>query len=285
MASATTATRDQENGTNAFVRRVLGAVALVTLLSAGCGRGEAAPNAAGAALGAGVQVTPTAPAPAPQSPSTIPTTTTAPDPWEVHVAIARPEVEILDTFDAPAGDPIGFEFALTNPTYWGTDLALLVTEGEPGDAWLQVQLPVRPNGSRAWIRSTDVTLSSHRFHAEVHLSERRVRVWDADELVADTQAVIGKPSTPTPIGRFYVNDLLPRDDPGGAYGPWILSLSAFSEALDTFNGGLPVIAIHGTNRPGLLGQDRSNGCIRVSNDIIELLAGEVPLGTPVDIYA
>jgi lipoprotein-anchoring transpeptidase ErfK/SrfK len=111
-----------------------------------------------------------------------------------------------------------------------------------------------------------------------------VRVWDGEDLVAETGAVIGATRSPTPLGRFFVNDLVERWD-GSAYGPWILSLSAFSEALDTFGGGVPVIAIHGTNRPELIGGAHSNGCIRIPNEVITVLAETVPIGTPVDILA
>jgi lipoprotein-anchoring transpeptidase ErfK/SrfK len=55
--------------------------------------------------------------------------------------------------------------------------------------------------------------------------------------------------------------------------------------LDMFDGGLPEIAIHGTNQPELMGQARSNGCIRLPNDAIQRLAEVVPLGTPVEIVA
>ncbi len=81
-----------------------------------------------------------------------------------------------------------------------------------------------------------------------------------------------------------MNDLVEKWD-GSAYGPYILSLSAFSEALDSFGGGVPVIAIHGTNDPGLIGGAFSNGCIRIPNEAIRVLADNVPMGTPVDIVA
>jgi lipoprotein-anchoring transpeptidase ErfK/SrfK len=60
-----------------------------------------------------------------------------------------------------------------------------------------------------------------------------------------------------------------------------LAVSAYSETLDVFDNGVPVIALHGTSRPDLLGQAVSNGCIRVPNDVIQQLADTVPQGTPV----
>ena len=46
-----------------------------------------------------------------------------------------------------------------------------------------------------------------------------------------------------------------------------------------------MIAIHGTNRPELIGGAHSNGCIRIPNEVITVLAETVPMGTPVDIVA
>lgn len=204
-------------------------------------------------------------------------------PWQVTVAIAKPEVADPELYDAPRGAQVYFADPVTNPTYFGTDLAMLVVAERAG--WLQVQLPVRPNGTTAWVKAAGFTTETHTFHAEVQLSNHRLRIWNDDELIADTATVVGAKATPTPLGRFYVNDRIPMADPSGSYGPWILSLSAHSEVLETFADGRPVIAIHGTNRPDLLGTDASNGCIRIPNDIVALLAELVPLGTPVDIIA
>ena len=105
-----------------------------------------------------------------------------------------------------------------------------------------------------------------------------------DDVIVHPGAVIGADRSPTPVGSFFVNDLVEKWE-GSAFGPYILSLSAFSEALETFAGGIPVIAIHGTNRPELIGGAHSNGCIRIPNDVVTFLAENVPMGTPVDIVA
>jgi hypothetical protein len=217
--------------------------------------------------------------------STSSTTVVPLEPWQVLVAVALPEITMLEAFDAPDGTAVTFEVPLSNPWYFGGELALLVEEGREHDEWLKVAIPARPNGTSAWIRRADVEIRTHRVHAEVSLGARQLRVWDADTLLVETPAVIGKPTTATPLGRFYVNARVRHGNPGGAYGPWILSLSGYSEALETFDGGIPVLAIHGTNRPDLVGQARSNGCVRVPNAVIEQLAQLVPLGTPVSIVA
>lgn len=44
------------------------------------------------------------------------------------------------------------------------------------------------------------------------------------------------------------------------------------------------IALHGTNKPELLGQAVSHGCIRMTNEAARMLYHEVEVGTPVFIY-
>ncbi len=260
----------------------LGAWAAAPAEVSGDGPGGARGSALAAAT-AGIDPVVTTTTTVPPTTTVATTTTTAPpDPWTTLVATIHPDVPVLETFDAPDGDPVTFEFAVTNPTFFGNPLVLMVTDRTDDGAWLKVQVPVRPNGTEAWIRAADAEVSSHRYHAEIDVTARTVRVWNGDELLVETAAVVGTERTPTPLGRFFVNDLVPKA-PTGAYGPYVLSLSGFSEALESFDGGLPVIAIHGTNRPDLLGQARSNGCIRIPNEVIEVLAGTVPMGTPVDI--
>lgn len=214
----------------------------------------------------------------------VPTTTVrAPAEFETFVATMVPAVDTIRPVTEPAGaEYVDLEFRVANPTFFGNPLVLMVTDRTPDGQWLKVQVPTRPNGTEGWIPAAQADLSSHFVRAHVDLAERSVRVWDGPDLVAETGAVIGKASTPTPLGTFFVNDLVERFE-GSAYGPYILSLSGFSETLETFGGGVPVIAIHGTNRPDQIGGAFSNGCIRIPNDVVTFLADTVPMGTPVTI--
>jgi lipoprotein-anchoring transpeptidase ErfK/SrfK len=147
---------------------------------------------------------------------------------------------------------------------------------------VKVQLPIRPNGTEGWTDRSQVALSTIDTHVEITVSSRRLQAWAGGQLIADTPVVVGAPGTPTPTGRYYVTDYVARP-PAGSYGPWILPLSAFSQAMDRFSDGVPVIAMHGTNHPELVGQNRSNGCIRMPDAVIQTLRTRLPLGTPVDI--
>ena len=148
--------------------------------------------------------------------------------------------------------------------------------------WYRVQLPVKPNESTGWVRAADVELAPVTTRIEVDLSERRVTLFDGGRRVLTATAAIGSPATPTPTGRYYVNQKLVPTDASGPFGPGAIGISAFSEVLTGWTQGGP-IAIHGTNRPELLGRAVSNGCIRVRNDLLQQFFDRTPGGTPVTV--
>jgi len=166
--------------------------------------------------------------------------------------------------------------------------------------WVQVQVPVRPNGTTGWVSASEVELSSTSRRVEVSIGERRLRVIDAAAdpaaapvVVFEAPIAVGRPATPTPTGRFHVTDLVPSVDPAGPYGPLALALDGYSEVMDRFGSAsvagspddvAPVLALHGTNRPSSVGQALSNGCPRLYDDDIVALAALVAAGTPVDIW-
>ncbi len=173
----------------------------------------------------------------------------------------------------------GFEFS--NPTYFRNPLVFDVIEKQ-GD-WLKVLIPVRPNHTVGWVKASEVALTTTEFRFQLELSTFHLTVFKGAEVFLETDVVIGRENTPTPTGRFYLLEKIKQNDPNGVYGTWILATNGYSEALDSFNGGLPVIAFHGTNQPQLIGTRSSNGCVRMPNDVADRLATAVPAGAPIDI--
>lgn len=182
--------------------------------------------------------------------------------------------------DPSDGDPV---YWFANPTEYGGQRTFLVVDATTSPDHVKVSLPVMPNGQEGWLPRSAVSLHTVTHRAEIDLSEATVTVWDGANRVVSTRAVTGRPTAPTPLGRFYIRDIIAQTDPGGPYGPWILALSGFSETLTTFGGGLPALALHGTDEPDRIGTAISSGCVRVPNEVISLLAETVPLGTPVTI--
>jgi lipoprotein-anchoring transpeptidase ErfK/SrfK len=160
-------------------------------------------------------------------------------------------------------------------------LVLLVKRRRNG--WLRVYLPVRPNGSRAWIRARDARLRVNPYRVEVSLRRHRLTVWRYGRRMLTRKVGVGQSLAPTPTGRYFVTDLIKARDPGGLYGPYAFGLSGFSPVHTTFGTGNGQIGIHGTDQPAALGTDVSQGCIRIGNATVTALARRLPLGTPVDI--
>ena len=151
-------------------------------------------------------------------------------------------------------------------------------------AWYRVRIPMKPNGTTGYVRARAVNLRRVRSQIVIDLSSRRVTVYRRGRAMFSTNAAIGAPATPTPRGDFYIDQRFKEADPNGPYGWAAIGISAFSEVLRGWPQGGPV-AIHGTNRPSLLGLPVSNGCIRVSNEAIQRIWRLAPTGTPVSIHA
>jgi lipoprotein-anchoring transpeptidase ErfK/SrfK len=149
--------------------------------------------------------------------------------------------------------------------------------------WIQVYLPVRPNGSTGWIKTTDVNVLPNPYRLEADLREFTLKVFKDDKQIDSIKIGVAKNNTPTPGGIYYLTELIKTPNPDGDYGPFAYGLSGFSNTLTSFNGGPGQLGIHGTNHPELLGTQVSHGCIRMSNDNITKLAHLLPLGTPVRI--
>jgi lipoprotein-anchoring transpeptidase ErfK/SrfK len=172
---------------------------------------------------------------------------------------------------------------LANPNSDGAPLVFLVTAKMPG--WWQVLLPVQPNGATGWVKAEQVTATTTPYRIVVSRGQHTMTLYKSGASIAVEKVAIGTSDTPTPGGQFYLAELLKPPNPSGPYGPYAFGLNGFSTTLDSFDGHAPVIGLHGTNEPQLLGTDVSHGCIRLSNDAITRLAGTVPTGTPVDIVA
>jgi hypothetical protein len=184
---------------------------------------------------------------------------------------------------APAADvaPVA---TLSNPTPEGHRLVVgILGESEDGE-WLWVRLPQRPNGLTGWIRAADVRQWMIPNRVEVTLSTHTLRIYDGDTstVLFETDVATGRPNTPTPTGDFFIDIVNPL---GGhrVYGWGQLSVSGFSDVLESFGGGIGQIAIHGWNDDSVMGSSASNGCVRMRNGDVARVAELAPLGTPVRI--
>ena len=147
--------------------------------------------------------------------------------------------------------------------------------------WYRVQLPIRPNGAIGWVRASAIELQPVDLRIEVDVSQRRLKLFRAGKRVLEATVAVGAPATPTPIGRYYVNQRLVPADTTGPFGPGAIGISAFSPVLTGWAQGGPV-AIHGTNEPWSIGHAVSNGCIRLPNDDARAPLQDRPTGNTGD---
>lgn len=218
------------------------------------------------------------PAPPPAAAEATPPAAPLPPPKSVVATALVPLVHVHADPTSPAPTA-----SLTNPNPDGEPLVFLVKA--PGDGWLQVFLPIRPNGATGWVRTSEVTLSEIDWRMKVELGAHRLTVWRGGEVVREEPVAVGMASAPTPTGEYFITELLDTGNPRGPYGPWAFGLSAYSDVHTSFAGGPGQVGLHGTNEPAKLGRDVSQGCVRISNEAITALAAELPVGTPISIVA
>jgi hypothetical protein len=123
-------------------------------------------------------------------------------------------------FRAPGGS-VAVRFGPRNvngyPTVFGV---LSVVRGRDCTArWYRVQLPVKPNGATGYVRAKALDVRVVAARIEVDLSARTLTLFRAGRPVLRAAVAVGSPSTPTPIGRYYVNQRLIPSDTGGPFGP------------------------------------------------------------------
>jgi lipoprotein-anchoring transpeptidase ErfK/SrfK len=145
--------------------------------------------------------------------------------------------------------------------------------------------PVATTGlHKGSILSRPATVSARTsWHIVVDTSSRRVTVYDHSRRVWIFKAIVGAASTPTPPGRFFVEESIKL--PAGAVGaPFALALSARSNVLQEFAGGPGQIALHGLrNVGGTLGTAVSHGCERLDTGAMRWLVTRIGPGVPVTI--
>ncbi|MEH3052413.1 MAG: L,D-transpeptidase [Patulibacter minatonensis] len=176
-----------------------------------------------------------------------------------------------------------------NPTtQWGGDTQLLVKDATrtAGDLWLDVRVQGRPNGRHGWIRADHVGLSRTPYRIEVRRATKTLTLLRSGRKVRTIKVVVGALETPTPAGWFSVADKLELTDDDHFLGSWVLPLTGYSDVLQTFDGGIGQVALHGRGGASLrqpVGTAASHGCVRIENRQIDRIAATIPTGTPVVI--
>lgn len=159
--------------------------------------------------------------------------------------------------------------------------ALRQQTDEGGSTWVQIRVPMRPNGRVGWVLASALG-KLHTVHTElvVQRGQLRATLYRDGRAVFRARVGVGMRGLPTPAGHFYLRERLRIPGGAGAYGPLAFGTSAYSPKLTDWPGG-GVVGIHGTNEPQLLPGRVSHGCVRMRNRDILRLGRLMPVGTPV----
>ena len=152
-----------------------------------------------------------------------------------------------------------------------------------GHRWFLVRLPGRPNGRTGWITRRATVSWRTPWHIVVNTSLRRVSVYRRGRGMRAFKAVVGRSSTPTPVGDFFVEETI-KLSPRAVGAPFALALSARSTVYQEFAGGPGQIALHGLmNVGGTPGTAVSHGCVRLDTRAMTWLIRRIGPGVPVTI--
>jgi lipoprotein-anchoring transpeptidase ErfK/SrfK len=181
---------------------------------------------------------------------------------------------------APRGQRL---WRVRQKTDFGTPTVLAVVDERGG--WLRVMEKQLPNGRTGWIKASAAGIVNSPWSMRADLSERLVEVFRDGRVVRRIRVGIGKPTTPTPLGRFAVTDKLHYSSPSPAYGCCVLGLTGRQPLVPSqWPDGLRM-AIHGTNDPGTIGAPASLGCLRASESDMRWLVRRLYLGSILTIQA
>ena len=114
-----------------------------------------------------------------------------------------------------------------------------------------------------------IAASPYIIHVDVE--QKRLTLFEGDDLLRSWTIATGAWDTPTPVGVFTITHRFSGEMCG--FGTCFLGL----------NVPWGDYGIHGTNKPGSIGQNASHGCIRMFVRDSEALYAKVPNGTKVVI--
>ncbi|MCC2322636.1 L,D-transpeptidase [Cellulomonas xiejunii] len=184
-------------------------------------------------------------------------------------------------YDAPYGTPVATVPAVT------LDVATVLPVIDQRGGWLRVLVATRSalpsqdvsqvNGRSVWIRADDTAPLGTDWRLHLDLAALTLTIDDGTTTSTVPVRAVGAPGTPTPaVPQFVVGS---QWEQPGTPTPRVLLLSSQSETIDVYDGatGTSATAIH--TSPFAASGPISNGCIRVSEEVLDLLWDKVPPGT------
>ncbi|TWF94412.1 L,D-transpeptidase family protein [Saccharopolyspora dendranthemae] len=206
----------------------------------------------------------------------FPTAPTDPDPAAANGGVLLRVLSDVGVHQSPDG-PVFAKLPakqLNNPTW----VPVIAERG----GWAQVLLPSRPNGATGWVQvNGQVERARTPYAVDVEVDARKLMVRRNGAVIGEWVVGVGASDSPTPRGRTYIMAAI--EETVTKFSPIILPLGTHSNTFSTYGGGPGTVALHGWPDPSVFGQASSDGCVRVPDDALRLLA-TLPLGTLVHLW-
>ena len=160
---------------------------------------------------------------------------------------------------------------------------VITDENRPNSAWLNHSPSLPPLGPAFIYLPGEEYASSIRLI--IRLGDRRVYVYDGEELKDSYPIAIGKQGWETPAGNYEVLNM--KEEPAWEH-PWTGEVVPPGPDnplglrwIGFWTDGRNFIGFHGTPDEETVGEAASHGCIRMLNDDVLALYSQVEVGTPV----
>lgn len=182
-----------------------------------------------------------------------------------------------------AGSDVVAHLSTTAPEGTANVLSVVRTRvGEGRRVWVELGLPVLPNGTRGWVpRRALGAYELVRTRLVVDREALTATLYRGGHSIFKAPVGVGASAWPTPAGHFTIKSKL-TSYRSPFYGPIAFGTTARSAILTDWPGG-GFVGIHGTDEPDLLPGRISHGCVRLRNRDILRLARLLPIGTPLTI--
>ncbi|MDG4805556.1 L,D-transpeptidase [Micromonospora sp. WMMD1120] len=179
----------------------------------------------------------------------------------------------IAAYDAPGGRPRAF----LEPTIRGVDLTMPIAQRRAG--WIAVLLP-SANRRLAWLPPGGFDTVPLRDQIVVERKVHRLTWYRAGRAVRSWKVSLGQPGQETPLGRTFVLGRTPP--PEEVYGGVdIYALGSVPDDPESVPAGLrgAHIGVHTWYHDDELGQNTTNGCIRLTRSGQRELLAEVRPGS------
>ena len=124
--------------------------------------------------------------------------------------------------------------------------------------------------------------SDDRKRIVISIPDRKLVLMAGDRVLKVYGVAVGKPSTPTPQGKFAIINHVPHPT---YFGHGVVVAPGKNNPLGSRWMGLSAkgYGIHGTNEPSSIGKAASHGCVRMRQSDLEELFELVGVGTTVEL--